>query len=133
MREATRRWGPPIIWMALSFVLSAQPGLAVSEDPSIDLPIRRAAHVIAYAVLTILFARALGAGTSLPRLALATILAAVYGVTDELHQSLVPDRTGRAEDVLIDAIGALVGAVLFRSGQHIAARAGLSARSRRGV
>lgn len=102
--------------MALIFVLSAQPGLAITEDASVDLPVRRAAHIAAYAILTILFARGLRAGTSPTRIAAAALLAVLYGVTDELHQSTVPDRTGRPEDVLIDALGALVGIVVLRFG-----------------
>ena len=116
IREAAYRWAPAIIWMALIFVLSAQPGLAITEDASVDLPVRRAAHIAAYAILTILFARGLRAGASPTHIAAAALLAVLYGVTDELHQSTVPDRTGRPEDVLIDALGALVGIVVLRFG-----------------
>jgi len=116
LREGAWRWAPAIIWMALIFVLSAQPGLAITEDASVDLPVRRAAHIAAYAILTILFARALRAAASPTHIAAAALLAVLYGVTDELHQSTVPDRTGRPEDVLIDALGALVGIVVLRFG-----------------
>ena len=37
------------------------------------------------------------------------LLAIVYGVSDEWHQSFVPERSADAADVLADAIGALVG------------------------
>jgi VanZ family protein len=40
----------------------------------------------------------------------AVLLAIAYGVTDELHQAVVPGRTGRIDDLVIDALGALVGA-----------------------
>jgi len=33
----------------------------------------------------------------------------LYALTDEWHQSFVPDRTGRLDDVVTDAVGALIG------------------------
>ena len=54
----------------------------------------------------------------------AAVVSTVYGVTDELHQSLVPTRQSDALDVLADAIGASVaaGALLVRSHGIEAAR-----------
>jgi VanZ family protein len=101
--------------MALIFVLSAQPGLRVSNDPSVDGPIRHLAHVIVYGVLAFLLLSGLGGPPSgwRPRLALlAACLAFLYGITDELHQLTVPDRTGQAVDLIWDALGAVIGAVV---------------------
>jgi VanZ family protein len=42
---------------------------------------------------------------------LAVALAITWAVLDEYHQSFVASRTGSAGDVLIDAAGAIVGAV----------------------
>lgn len=39
-----------------------------------------------------------------------TGLAALYAVTDEIHQLFIPGRSGQPRDVLIDACGAFVGA-----------------------
>ena len=39
---------------------------------------------------------------TLPRVALALVLTVLYAASDELHQSLVPNRMGRAQDVAID-------------------------------
>ena len=38
--------------------------------------------------------------------------ATLYAITDEFHQSFVLDRIGRASDVLLDSVGALVGAIV---------------------
>ena len=44
---------------------------------------------------------------------LAAILAAfVYGLSDEFHQSFVPGRTPDAMDLVMDVIGAAIGATL---------------------
>jgi VanZ family protein len=97
--------------MALIFILSAQAGLRVSDDASVDRPLRTLAHLATYAVLAALLVRALAAGRrSLAVAAIAAWLVAVlYGISDELHQAFVPDRTGRPADVLVDAVGAAIG------------------------
>jgi VanZ family protein len=44
--------------------------------------------------------------------ALACLLATLYGVTDELHQLFTPRRSCDFYDVVADAVGGLLGAVL---------------------
>ena len=104
-------WLPVLAVMALIFVLSAQSGLKVSSDPAVDKPFRVTGHLLAYAVLAGLSLVALSWGR-LPRFqdaAVALVIATVYGLTDELHQSFVPDRMGRLDDVITDVIGAVLG------------------------
>lgn len=97
--------------MGLIFVLSAQPGLRVSDDAAVDAPVRSLAHVAAFGVLGCLIALALARGRELsPRHAfLAVVLTALYGALDEVHQAFVPDRTTQLEDVVLDAAGAVAG------------------------
>lgn len=45
-------------------------------------------------------------------LALAVVVASVYGVTDELHQSFVPMRSCDPADWLVDTAAAAVGALV---------------------
>ncbi len=42
-------------------------------------------------------------------LALAVVLAGLYGATDEFHQSFILGRGSTALDVLIDSVGATLG------------------------
>lgn len=109
-RRVLRRWGPVIAWMALIFVLSAQPGLRVSDDPSVDSPIRHVAHVLAFGVLALLLLRGLSWGAPRPwtwRYVVAAVaLTTLYGVTDEVHQTYVPLRMGHLIDVGWDLLGA---------------------------
>lgn len=37
----------------------------------------------------------------------------VYAITDEIHQRLIPGRSGQISDVLLDSSGALVGILLL--------------------
>lgn len=65
------------------------------------------------------------------RLRLATasvLLAGMYSLTDEYHQSLVPGRTPSLVDCGIDTLGATLGMlVLFRDTRLIQARASTAA------
>jgi len=109
-RTATR-WLPAIGWMSVIFALSSISGLRVSEEVAVDRPIRTLAHLASYAFLAGLLLFAMS-GLERPRprhLAAAFAIAVLYGVSDELHQTFVPERSGRIEDVAIDAFGVTIG------------------------
>ncbi len=104
-------WLPALAVMVLIFVLSSQSGLRVSEDAAVEKPLRVTGHLLAFGTLAGLLLVALCWGRP-PRLrdaAMALGITVVYGLTDELHQAFVPDRTGRLDDVVTDTIGALAG------------------------
>ena len=107
-------WLPALAWMGLIFVLSEQSGLRVSDDASVDEPLRVIAHLGTYAILAglLLFALTSRMPPTAQAAVLAFGLAVLYGVTDEMHQAFVPDRTGQLSDVVTDAIGAAVGVTL---------------------
>ncbi len=69
-------------------------------------------HAGAYAVLGALVAAALRArGSGAARaVALAVVVAAAYGATDEWHQAYVPGRDADPLDWTADAVGAIAGA-----------------------
>jgi VanZ family protein len=118
VRTFALRWGPAIGVMAVIFALSSQPGLRISDDPGVDLPFRHGAHVAVYGLLSVCLVRGIcwqQGGRPRPRdLAVAVALATLYGVSDEIHQAFVPNRTGHAIDVGWDLIGATIGAVVAR-------------------
>lgn len=112
-----RRWrweAPPALWAGLIAGLSS---LSLPDTPPLFPLQDKVAHAILYGVLAALCARALrqGIGWS-PRAALAGawVLAAAYGVTDELHQLWVPLRSADPADWLADAIGAAIGLAALR-------------------
>ena len=105
------RWVPVLVVIALIFVLSSQSGLRVSDDVAVEKPLRVSGHLLAFATLAALSMLALGWGRR-PRLRDALIalgITVTYGLLDEFHQSFVPDRNGRLDDVVTDTIGALMG------------------------
>lgn len=127
-----KAWLPAAIWMGVIFMMSAMPG-DVSGDTSgtlvrimmsvlsfllgeeaaagipidtIHLLIRKGAHMAEYAVLFLLYHRALRLeGTKHPGL-YALLLCAAYASTDEFHQAFVADRGPSPVDVGIDTLGA---------------------------
>jgi VanZ family protein len=123
-----------LVWMALIFYASHQPGLHTVPwllrfglvppglDPAlldlVETVTRKAVHLFTYGVLAVLAHRSLRQWR--PRTAwreparTAFLLALLYGIADELHQRLVPGRSGEVRDVLIDAAGALLGLLLLR-------------------
>jgi len=104
-------WLPVLAWMALIFVLSSQSGLRASEDDAVEKPLRVVAHLLAFGGLSALLLLALSRGRHPTPVAalLAFVVAVIYGATDELHQSFVPERAGRIDDLLVDAVGAAIG------------------------
>jgi VanZ family protein len=108
-------WLPVVAWAALIFTLSSVPDLGTGLG-GWDLVLRKAAHAAEYAVLGALLLRALG--RELPAVAIGI----AYAATDEVHQAFVPGRQGAVLDVLVDAMGVLLGVyVLGRAARRVLA------------
>ena len=110
MRDFIRYWLPVVLMAALIFVgssISAPPPVAV-DIPHLDKGI----HLMEYALLSFLLKRALSRGKSdgMRKASLwAVIWTILYGITDEFHQSLVPNRQMSGFDLLFDGFGAILG------------------------
>ena len=125
-----------VFWMAIIFKLSAQPGeqsnllstkvttIIVSLAQqfrsdvnvlSLNYLIRKCAHFLAYLVLGIIVLFAMRRiGFSGKKGILWTLLICIsYAITDELHQGVVPGRTPKLMDVLIDSSGASLGISIY--------------------
>ena len=130
--KKTGAWLLCAIWMSVIFIMSGTPGdvsgrqsglivdlflaairvifgaNAASAIPvdMIGLLVRKAAHMAEYAVLFLLYKRALSlSGAKYPGVA-ALLMSACYAATDEWHQSFVSDRGPSVVDVGIDTLGA---------------------------
>jgi VanZ family protein len=105
-------WLPVVLWATLIFALSSVPDLGTGLG-TWDLVLRKLAHTAEYAILGALLLRAVG--RELP----AAAIGIAYAVTDEVHQSFVRGRHAAGYDVLIDAVGVLIGVyVLSRAGRR---------------
>ncbi len=88
------------------FAFSSVPSLS-TELGTWDLVLRKLAHLAEYAILGALLYRALR------RPGVAIAAAALYAVSDELHQTFVEGRVGAPLDVAIDTVGAAVGVLVW--------------------
>jgi VanZ family protein len=98
-----------IFWQSSSPVPSQTPSL-----PGLD----KLVHAGVYGLLAFLAARAFATlpGLDTPRTLAwaAAIFAILYGLSDEVHQAFVPERTADFWDLVADAFGAVGGAVFYR-------------------
>lgn len=137
MDQATllKRWVPALIWMGAIFVASTDlmsaehtsrfigpflrwlnPGVSPATIATVQLAVRKVAHVTEYAVLAILLLQAWPRGVESRFFRTGFAVFAVctcYAALDEFHQSFVASRTASAFDVLIDTGGALLGLAAY--------------------
>lgn len=92
----------------------------------IDVFVRKTAHAIEYALLSIFVLGAVSVEESIRKnrrsWVLGFIVTVFYAFTDEIHQLFVPGRIGRMSDVIIDSFGALIGMAIFAIIFYIFAR-----------
>jgi len=106
--EHTSRFiGPFLRWFA--------PEVSDATVASVQLVVRKCAHLTEYAILAALLCRAFGQNQLRVGnlLAVSFVLAAIYAALDEFHQSYIASRTGSLWDVLIDCAGALAGVSIY--------------------
>ena len=112
---------PMLLVMGLIFVLSSVPGdqLTLPDISNID----KVAHLAIYGLLafTVFYAFGPRFYRMHPRLLpLAVIfICTVYGVSDELHQYFVPNRSADIFDVLADSAGAVIVSGLWIGFAHL--------------
>ena len=136
MKSFLRYWLPLLIWLGVIFVGSTsvmstahtsrymipillwlKPGMTPQTIWQIIVFIRKCGHVTEYAVLALLWWRAL---RSLPVLRTKTLIVfgavllgcAMFAASDEFHQVFVKSRTPSVRDVLLDVTGALLGLLI---------------------
>src|SRR5262245_54962911 len=142
MRRFLKYWLPWLTWLSVIFVNSTdlmsaehtsrfivpillwlKPDMASETIGSILFVIRKCAHVSEYAILALLFWRALRSGPT-PRMKMSSLFGAVLlgcalvAAGDEFHQSFVTSRTSSVRDVLLDIAGALIGLLICASFAH---------------
>ena len=100
-------WLPVVAWMGTIFFLSALPDLPHPSSDWLDWLLSSTAHLFLFAVLAMLWGRALGVGRRSWLIALALTL--LYALSDEFHQSFVPGRHADPWDLAFDVLGTGLG------------------------
>lgn len=116
------RWAPVVAQMAAIFVASSMTAVP-------DLPAglsNHTGHFIGYAILGSLalraFAGARWRGVTARAAGWSVLLSSAYGVTDELHQTLVPNRTPAVDDWAADTAGAVIAVLAVLILAHLIGR-----------
>jgi VanZ family protein len=112
LRLFLKRWAPALFIMAVIFAASSQTKVELPDFGERDVWVKKLGHVCGYAALAWAYLRGLTYGGRAPtwRAALlAVVAAALYGASDEYHQSFVAGRGASAVDVAIDTVGAMLG------------------------
>jgi VanZ family protein len=102
---------PVIIVAGTIFYFSGIPGLRYgSESTTREIILRKGAHFVEYAILSFFLWRVFWKGKKMSARRSfwwSFILATLYGVSDEFHQTFVFARTGKVIDALFDSLSAL--------------------------
>jgi Predicted integral membrane protein len=103
-----KRWLPAILMMVVIFGFSSITGKEMPNFGTWDLIVKKGAHVLGYALLALLLWYAQGFDKN--RWWLALLLAVLYAISDEFHQSFIAGRHSSWVDALvIDGCGAAFG------------------------
>lgn len=118
-RVSPLRWLPALVMMGAIFGLSSLPPEALPFFGPYDLLVKKLGHATGYALLGIAYFAALPARLNPAyRAALSLLMAVLFALSDEFHQSFVRGRNATLRDVGIDTLGAalaLLGAVIYSS------------------
>src|SRR5690606_14486042 len=99
------RWLPALILMIIIFLFSSRSSNELPNYGNLDYFVKKSAHAFGYGMLALSYLHALPKKNYF----LAWILAMLYSLTDEYHQSFVPGRTPSLIDVFVfDNIGAVL-------------------------
>jgi len=110
MLVSLKRWLPAMIMMAVIFAFSAQPSDNLPSFDLLDKIVKKGGHMVGYGLLGLSYLYALSLNKK--RYLIAWLLAVLYAITDEYHQSFVSSRHPSVLDVaLFDNLGAI--ATLF--------------------
>lgn len=108
MTDRWRAWGPAVAWAVVLFLLSASPMRLGGGGwwSAID---DKVVHLCLYVVLGGALAWAWLRGAKRMPHAAMIAFGALYGASDEWHQSFVPNRTPSLGDWVADVAGVLLG------------------------
>ena len=108
------RWLPAVATMVVIFMLSSLQSSQVPNFGLLDSLVKHGGHFLGYALLGATYSYALPRRFSaIAKGVLAIILALLYALSDEFHQSFVPGRNPSWFDIFVDLLGASTAAFLM--------------------
>jgi len=111
IRPAVAFWLITVGYMGTIFYLSSMTFSLPTLPSNSDKVIHLAIYIPLGFLLYLSFERS---GLKKYLFAFSVVMAGIYGITDEIHQSFVPGRDASAGDAVADFIGAFVGCYAAR-------------------
>ena len=99
---------PSILWVAVIFYFSSRSTTGIGTNRTDRFLILKSFHLIEYSFLAFLLSFAI------IKKKWIIVIAYLYAISDEFHQSFIPGRTSRFRDTLIDLIGIFIGIFIFQ-------------------
>jgi len=113
LKNPLLRWLPSVLIMAVIFWLSSTPAAKLPSFGLLDFIVKKGGHMLGYGLLACAYW--FGLRLEKRRWWLALLLAILYAISDEFHQSFVPGRHPSWVDVFgFDAGGALIALSLLQ-------------------
>jgi VanZ family protein len=111
-------WLLPLLYMLMVWRLSSLPDNTYVElpDSTVDGFIKESLHLVEFAILYLLFVTAAYFNKKLTPATnvLFAVLASLYGISDEIHQSFIPSRSASLIDVIKDITGVTIAYLIIR-------------------
>ena len=108
--SAARDWLWPILLAGTIFIASGRSQVAAPDVPNVD----KFAHFFVYGLLGTLIARVPSvAGWRGLSVYWAVVIASVFGISDEFHQSFTPGRSVEFADWAMDTSGAALAVFVY--------------------
>ncbi len=105
-------WLLCLAYMTLIFIMSSFPAPEAVHHVPIWYHIKLV-HLVEYGFLCFLFLRALSHEPVKKQIFLAILFTTLYGVTDEIHQMFVPNRSAQLVDVFTNFLGAVTISMIY--------------------
>ena len=114
-RQDSREWFWPAALAATIFLASSRSQVAAPDVPGID----KIAHFFVYGLFGTLLARVSTVARLRPLgMYTAVVLASIFGISDEFHQSFTPGRSVELADWLMDTGGAALAVFVYGRWRH---------------
>ena len=141
-------WAPLVLWMGVIFIASTdlmssahtsrfigpflhwlKPDISTRAVEVIQMIVRKGGHVTEYTILALLFWRARrttatgqARAWSGREAGITVAFGCFYAMSDEFHQHFVASREASVRDVMLDTLGAAVGAAIIWAGDRFRRR-----------
>ena len=137
MKNIIKSWLPVFLWAAIIFFFSSNPDpyrfLPAAWRSAVPLPsistssaaelLGQLMHLLEYAVLSFLIARAFYKTASTHINIYTILIASLFAFSDEIHQYFVPGRAFQVIDLIIDFLGSLFGVFIYSKIKNQTAKA----------